>query len=57
MPINDDSFSNLQMAAETPKGAGEVGEKGPGNGEDEGQASLKMSMIHPNEDGNDNSFF
>ena len=51
LPINDDSFSNLQMAAETPKGAVEVGDK---PAEEEGQASLKMSMIHPNEDGGDN---
>lgn len=54
--MNDDSFSNLQMAAaETPKIPGEVlpavDEKG------EGQASLKMSMIHPAEDGAADSFF
>ena len=54
LPINDDSFSNLQMAAETPKGAAELGEK---PNEEEGQASLKMSMIHPNDDGVENSFF
>ena len=41
------------MAAETPK-AGDGGEKGEDN---EGEASLKVSMIHPNEDGADNSFF
>lgn len=41
------------MAAETPK-AGIDGEKGE---ENEGEASLKVSMIHPNEDGADNSFF
>lgn len=40
--------------AETPKGAVEVGDK---PSEEEGQASLKMSMIHPNEDGGENSFF
>jgi len=55
LPINDDSFSNLQMAAsETPKGEHELGNKPT---EEEGQASLKMSMIHPMEDGGDNSFF
>ena len=42
------------MAAETPKAGDENGEKAE---EDEGQASLKVSMIHPNDDGADNSFF
>jgi len=54
LPINDDSFSNLQMAAEAPKGGIENGERGE---DEEGQASLKVSMIHPNDDGADNSFF
>ena len=44
------------MAAETPQAAKDLGEKVGEEGE-EGQASLKMSMIHPNEDGGDNSFF
>ena len=47
LPVNDDSFSNLQMAAAEPA----ENEKG------EGQASLKMSMIHPVEDGVADSFF
>lgn len=34
LPINDDSFSNLQMAAETPKGAVEVGDKKDGDEEE-----------------------
>ena len=43
------------MPSDTPKGANEVGDKAGEDG-DEGP-SLKMSMIHPNQDVGDNSFF
>ena len=56
MPINDDSFSNLQAANDAPKLP-----IGTDDGREvkaaDGHASLKMSIIHPTEDAADNSFF
>ena len=52
LPMNDDSFSNLHMAAEPIKAGTDGGEKTP-----EGQPSLKMSMIHHNNDEGADSFF
>ena len=52
LPINDDSFSNLHMAEEPIKNGTDGGDKTP-----EGQPSLKMSMIHHNNDEGGDSFF